>query len=238
MKRTLLILFGLLLAGFLAFRALFGGQTVSWHQRLTITVETPLGEVSGAAVTAVRKVEWLGPWVLPDAQRVINTIKGEAAVVEVAPGRHLFALLDGESGEGSWLRDAGHWVYAAYGLGQKSDRSYEASMRKLKSQSYNRPVPLPPEGWPLMVTFDDIADPTTVRRVDPDDLAASFGPGVRLKAVTLEVTKAAVTEGRVEGLLGWLGPHPEPALGPATGGTTNIPFFRLVHMGDFIRRHQ
>jgi hypothetical protein len=31
-----------------------------------------------------------------------------------------------------------------------------------------------------------------------------FGEGVRLKAVTLEITEEAVTEGRVEGVLGWL----------------------------------
>ena len=89
---------------------------------------------------------------------------------------------------------------------------------------------------PMLATFDDITKPETVRKVDPEDLEAVFGEGVRLKAVTLEVTKEAVTEGRVEGVLGWLGPYPEPAFGPATGRTTNIPFHRLVHMGDFIRR--
>ena len=54
------------------------------------------------------------------------------------------------------------------------------------------------------MTFGDIADPASVRLVDPGDLGASFGPGVRLKAVTLEVTEEAVTEGVVEGVLGWL----------------------------------
>lgn len=46
--------------------------------------------------------------------------------------------------------------------------------------------------------------------------------------MTLEVTGDPVTEGRVESLLGWLG--------PATGGTADIPFNRMVEMGDFIRR--
>jgi hypothetical protein len=87
-----------------------------------------------------------------------------------------------------------------------------------------------------LVTFDDITKPETVREVEPADLAAVFGEGVRLKTVTLEITEEAVTVGLVEGLLGWLGPYPEPALGPATGKTTAIPFFRRVHMGDFIRR--
>lgn len=77
-------------------------------------------------------------------------------------------------------------------------------MWKLRSQPYDAPVPLPPEGWPLMVTFDDVSDPKTLRKVHPADLAASFGPGVRLKGVTLEVTKAAETKGKVEPVLGWL----------------------------------
>ncbi len=54
----------------------------------------------------------------------------------------------------------------------------------------------------MLVTFDDITRPETVRRVDPADLAAVFGEGVRLEAVTLEITEGAVTEGRVEGTLG------------------------------------
>jgi hypothetical protein len=51
------------------------------------------------------------------------------------------------------------------------------------------------------VTFSDISDPTSVALVDPDDLAASFGAGYALEAVTVEVTQEPVTEGVVEGVL-------------------------------------
>lgn len=234
MKRTFVILLVLGLAGFVLFRSLFGGQTVTWHQRLTVTVETPSGDVSGSSVTEVAKIATVAPVVPMEARGVHSRVIGEAVGVEVLPGRYLFALLDAESGEGSWQRDAAHWVYPAFGLRQEG--SYAASMRKLKSQPRDTPVPLPPEGWPLMVTFDDISNPTTVRKVDPADLSASFGAGVRLKSLTLEVTKAPITEGRMEEVLGWLGPYPEPALGPATGKSGDVPFYRLVHMGDFIRR--
>ena len=44
----------------------------------------------------------------------------------------------------------------------------------------------------MMETFQDIADPTCVRLVNPADLAASFVTGVWLKSVTLEVTDEAV----------------------------------------------
>ncbi len=59
----------------------------------------------------------------------------------------------------------------------------------------------------LLVTFDDITDPTTVRLADPANLSASFGPGVSLAGVTLEITRADVTEERVEAVLGWLCEH-------------------------------
>ena len=54
----------------------------------------------------------------------------------------------------------------------------------------------------MMETFQDIADPTCVRLVNPADLAASFVTGVWLKSVTLEVTDEAMTEGRVQGGVG------------------------------------
>jgi len=44
---------------FLGFRHLFGGWTTSRHQRLTMTVETPAGGVSGSSVTKVRVVDTL-----------------------------------------------------------------------------------------------------------------------------------------------------------------------------------
>ena len=56
----------------------------------------------------------------------------------------------------------------------------------------------------MLVTFNDITNPTTVRRVDPYDLASVFGPGYVLKAITLEITDEKVTEGRVESVLAWL----------------------------------
>ncbi|MFO1174759.1 MAG: hypothetical protein U1E48_06075 [Paracoccaceae bacterium] len=75
-------------------------------------------------------------------------------------------------------------------------------MAAVKALPKDQPLTLTPDLYPLLVTFDDIHDPKSVRQVDPADLAAAFGPGVRLKAVTLAVTDEAVTEGKVEAVLG------------------------------------
>ena len=97
---------------------------------------------------------------------------------------------------------------------------------------------MPPDGWPIMVNFADVADPTSVALVDPDNLAASFGPGVRIKAVTLEITRASVTTGRLEELLPWLGQFPEPRLIHPDGRSTAGQFGMTIAHGDFIRRSE
>lgn len=116
-------------------------------------------------------------------------------------GRWLFALLKSAKGwQGEPGANFGYTVAVPQGFYASSVEAVAA----IKALPKDQPVDLPPEAWPLMVTFDDIADPKTVRRVDPADLAATFGPGVSLKAVTLAVTDEPVTEGSVEGVLGWL----------------------------------
>ena len=82
----------------------------TWNQRLTLIVETRQGEVSGSAVTRVTKTDTSGSLVLPEARGVWSKVVGEAVVVEVAPGKFLFALL---SGSGEEKRDVTHWVYPA-----------------------------------------------------------------------------------------------------------------------------
>jgi hypothetical protein len=68
--------------------ALFGCKSsVSWHQKLTIVVETPAGEARGASVTRIEKVSNKGSLVLPEARGTRSYSFGEAVVVEVMPGK-------------------------------------------------------------------------------------------------------------------------------------------------------
>jgi hypothetical protein len=94
---------------------------------------------------------------------------------------------------------------------------------------------IPKDRWPMLVTFDDIAKPETVRGVNPDDLAAVFGEGVRLKAVTLEITEEAVTDEALDALLPWLETYPEATLLPKIDPNDWSLRATLRH-GDFIRR--
>ena len=49
----------------------------------------------------------------------------------------------------------------------------------------------------------DITDSKTIKVLDPGNLAATFGPGVLLKRVTLEITDQPVTRGSIEQVLPW-----------------------------------
>ena len=170
-----------------------GFKNWEWRQKLVIEIETPSGVVSGGSVVEVQA--GTSPKWAPGAGAggMGARVRGEASFVEVAPGRFLFALLGG----GAWERGVALTLF----FPEPAPSPFERAER-LESMHETREVPR--NRYPLLVTFTDLADPTTVKRVDPDDLAASFGPGVVLKRITLEITDEAVTEGRVEAVLGWL----------------------------------
>jgi len=163
-------------AGLVGLALLSTCRDESWRQKLTVTVTTPQGEVSAYSVTEITKKDNRHWWVLPGASGVSSEVRGEAVALEVLPGKWFFALLDGrEDGKGK----VEYLVYPAFALDKALDangsRSYEASMAKLHAQPYDTPAAIPLSDMPLLVTFDDISDPMSMKLVDPADLDAAFG---------------------------------------------------------------
>jgi hypothetical protein len=163
------------------------GRTETVRYKMTVEVETPDGLKSGSAVREVKRIR--GGIVLPDGPKMQVRQHGEAVVVDLPGNQTLFALLSTNGDE----------PLAAFGndglkAAQKTRRVAELQPIAGRIESQN--------GYPLLVTFRDITDPKTVVRVDPDDLAASFGAGVRLKRITVQVTDAPVTTG-IEKRLVW-----------------------------------
>lgn len=181
----------------------------------------------GAAVTEVTNREDDGLLQLPQTLGIRTTLHGEAVVVEVTPGRYLFVLLDG----------AESWALRAFKLDDQTnpkDRTNRVVITRLRDLPLDVPAALPPDAYPMFVTFTDITKPETVQRLDPAKLSEVFGPGVNLDLVKLEITAEQVTVGRLRNILGWLGPYPEPHLLPSDGRTTDVPFAMTVTVGDFI----
>ena len=115
-----------------------------------------------------------------------------------------FALLTGESGNVDYA-DSHIWGWLEDGSGKAvlwpKDQSPRHSRRG--------------DRLPMLVRFADIADPKTVERVDPENLAASFGAGYALQRVVVEETDDPVTSG-IEKRLRWLGDYFDKMLDGST----------------------
>lgn len=157
----------------------------SWNQKMTVEVETPGGIVSGSSVAFVRMSK---DYNMTNAF-FRDTGSAEATVVVLPGERYLFALLKPlPSGI----------AYQAFrknfppGVGPGTDADNASRwLAVIAGSKFSAEVPR--EAYPLLVTFTDINDPNTVRQVDPDDLGATFGPGVSLKRITLDITDSEVT---------------------------------------------
>ena len=218
-KVMVLLGLGLLLVAAIVF---FWGNG-SWRQELRLHVSTPGGPIEPSQVIEVKfekGSDWLGEF-----SRDRLRLKGEALVVELGEKR-LFVLLDGETGR---------WVWRARidPLPRKERRSMAADLRRFKRQ-YD-PLDLPRELWPRMVTFGDVTDSTSVVAVDPEDLAATFGPGFALERITVAATKDPISPATIRSLLTWLSDYPEPLLCPPSDEGESIPLCRRVKHGDFAR---
>jgi hypothetical protein len=182
----LLVLLGLGLLG-------CGSAGNSWHQKLTVTVMTPQGEVSGSSVTDIYfafKEDGAG---LVTGYAYRSTYRGEAVVVEVAPGKYLFAPLDPRFAE---------LAFKAF-LGDQQSVPVKATANAIEAM--RKRVDLGQSLYPLLVTFTDIANPRSVKEVKPGKLDEAFGPGYSLQSITLEITDEPVTNGSVEKVAPWLG---------------------------------
>jgi hypothetical protein len=117
-----------------------------------------------------------------------QSIKGEATVVDLGDGHLLFALL---SHPGAY-EYTGLVALNLFKSAADPIWSPEA-FAKVQAAKGRGPQPLPSSLYPMFVRFRDINDPKTVERVDPNNLAASFGSGVRLVRATIEITDEPVT---------------------------------------------
>jgi hypothetical protein len=195
-------------------------RSLPYHYKLTVEVETPEGLRSGSSVMAVRMPNYLkGTEALGGSG---PSARGEAVAVDLPNGKVLFALLPSDA-DVDW---AGTVHMKSTGRKQDDFPDKKKFRERLRNSRETFPVTRWVEQWggekvdnyPIMVTFEDIKDPKSVKRVNPDDLVASFGAGYKLKAITVLGTDQPVTTG-LEKRLGWLSKYPEPRLDPDYKGS-------------------
>jgi hypothetical protein len=154
-----------------------------WYEKLTVTVETPTGDKSGSSVRWQKLAEDM---LLGSAH---SEFAGEAVVVEVAPRKYLFVLLEENMPQAELI----------YFPGEPPLKS----THKLNDVK-GKVVDVPSNQYPLMATFGNLADPKSIKQVFPNDLAVAFGSGYRLKSVKLEIVGGPTTWGENEKILTWL----------------------------------
>ena len=176
------------------------GNSISYRYRLTVEVETPEGLKTGSSVIEVTETDQNGI----NGSHLDIKVKGEAVAVDLPGGQVLFALLDKAS---SAAVDA---VEEQLGPVPNDENAWRNQIRQVKDQTaiFELPSSITVRGkdvatYPTLVRFRDLSDPRSVEKVLPTNLASSFGPGVRLKRITIQVTDDDVTEG-IEKRLGWL----------------------------------
>ena len=137
--------------------------------------------------------------------------RGEAVAVDI-PGRGTLFVLGKDQAklvENKFRQDA----EALHGRNQPRHVINQA-IAKFEGQSkalhcpelYPSPIRGRNEMWndcPFMATFGDPSVPASVIEVNPADLEAAFGRGVKLKRISLEITDGRVTTGITE-RLPWL----------------------------------
>lgn len=215
----------ILQAAWLALAALLlSGCTVAedeapdYRYRLTVEVETPEGLATGASVIEVRQNNGRSGS-SPLHSQIYRHAKGEAVAVDLPGGKTLFALLRSDS-DVEWAAQVMH-LLAPEIQGETSQDSFDNVLlikgKVVVPRTFPRIAWIPERSaYPMMVVFGDLTDPTSVTKVDPDDLAATFGEGMKLKRVTVELTGDPVTTG-IEARLRWLSVYPEPSLKPGHG---------------------
>jgi hypothetical protein len=187
---------------------IFDGST-TWprtiHFRLTLVVDTPEGERSGSSVVQI-KIRFPG-FLMEAVGSITTAVLGEATMVDLGPRGLLFALLVSEKelasgGTGPYpLPFRSDDYRGKYPNNDGSNAQTASFFDELNRVKPKAEILL--NDLPMLVRFRDPKDQTSIERVDPSDLSASFGSGVKLKRATVEITDDPVTK-TIEIALPWV----------------------------------
>lgn len=232
--------FGLAGVAIIAFGWWVSNDSRTLRCRRTLIVETPEGRRSGSSVVEV-SIYFASGLARAQGYGVFSRTRAEATVVDLGTRGLLFATLaDEDRLKTSMTHGTGLGCETPFprkkfdgqvDAGQSPNGEYAAYFDGLNKQKPRGDVPF--KYLPMLVRFRDIHDPKTVERVDPSDLAASFGPGVKLGGMSIEITDAPVSKG-IESVLPWLSHLKGENLSPApVGPVSKTPSINLLGDDDF-----
>ena len=200
--------------------------------RLTLKVESEGIVSTGSSVIETR---WY-PGVINMGNPWNTRVRGDAVAVTVGGHGTLFALLTGPAtparptGETFYPLDPERILLEAFDA--EKSRTGRSRDFLIAIAKHRDGVELPLTELPMLVRFKNLSDPRSVERVDPTNLAASFGPGARILQATLAITDEPVTT-NLETQLVWLQKGNEALLNSQLRSGTGLAG-NLIR-GDFIQ---
>lgn len=185
-KKLLIIAF---IIGLLIFAAYKYGFFGIWNYKVTVNVETPEGIRQGSAVRSVRV---LRTFTLLGTSPVDKNPIGEAVAIDLGKQGYLFATTG---------FDDYTILFEAFPPPNKAGLSFEGIRYYNKIGNVKASLDL--QKYPFLVAFKDIKNPLSVFRVTQENSEQVIGQGVRIRSVTVEMTKEPVTK-RIMTILPWL----------------------------------
>ena len=218
------------------------------HYRLAAEIETPEGIRTGSSVIAV---QWSLPGTLFGAMGSAGfAIDGEAVAIDLPKGERLFILLQ-RPDDMDWASRLGESIDLPPDDGPVdpqdrfavqdrqfqrliADRAVHPLHRRRKSAAEDA------DDTPYFVRLATPGDPRSMMVLDPDQLEKAYGPGYRLKALTVQVTDAPVTRTIAAQLApGFFDAWERYSAGIAHCRNVDHPYFRLlaarIYPSAFIR---
>ncbi len=206
---------------------LLGGHR--YRFRMTVAVDTPQELRTGSSVYEVTAGRTGG--ILPEEAKRDWAVRGEAVAVDLPGGRTLFALLKTHAHFDDMM---GLSMASLHPDFRGTGYDVVGVAKELARGAWPGPALVAPEDYPMLVTFADEDDPASVALVEPGNLAAAFGTGVRLRGITVELTDKPVTIG-VEEQLKRIGIERGHGLDRTGGVTANPTLAQTLGFSDFVR---
>lgn len=194
------------------------GLRWSYRYRLTVEVEDHgVLRTGSSVIEVVRDKGYNG---------IGGKARGEAVTVDLGNGDMLFAILKGHRGGEDWPLTMPHYAFAKE-LGG-SNMVDESTLAKLEAMTGHSAV-LDVAEYPMFVRFQNLSDPSSVEEVHPENLSASFGSGITLQRVSVEITDDPLSTGLVARLPWLAATHG----GYINGATTSRTAPLGLHGGNF-----
>ena len=163
----------------------------AWNQKITLVVDTPDGIKTGSAIT---RVEWKQNHFFKDGGNWWRKVYGEATYVDLGGGRYLFATI----GESSTSTMAIRTLQPGYPRRWSFEDFYE------EFTSLKKPLVIPEDKYPLLVTFGNINEPESVMQITSNTIRDIIGENISIKTIIVEETIESETYDNLPKSMNWI----------------------------------